>query len=446
MNKKGLFSLMFLFCVFYLNAQTISTIAGNGANTYSGDGGPGTSASIGFPGFINFDQSGNFYFEELNNTIRQVSSGGTIRTIAGNGSAGFSGDNGPATLAQLNFPGGGGAVCDLFGNLYVADQSNNRIRKIDGSSGIISTIAGTGTSGYGGDGGPASASLINSPVSITIDINGNLYFLDGFNNRIRKINVTGIITTFAGNGINGFYGDGGPATAARISSGGGIHVAPDNFLYHADGFRIRKINLSSGIITTIAGSSVQGFSGDGGPATAAQLFLAIDVAVNPDGYIYISDVDNNRIRMINPSGIITTILGNGAGAYSGDGGPASVAQINSARGIVLDSCGSLYIVDNGNHRIRKLSYPHCNFLGVENKMQPVENIIVSPNPTPDNLNIRIMTPCTYRLLNLLGATTQQGTLKAGDNTISIKALPTGMYMLELTDEERNRTVTKIIKQ
>jgi trimeric autotransporter adhesin len=348
---------LFLLCDLITKAQIISTVAGNGGAGYLGDGGSATLASIGSSGIIALDKHGNFYFSQLNNTIRKVSLTGVISTIAGNGIAGFSGDGGPATAAMLNFTGGSGVVFDKFDNLFIADQANNRIRKIDATTGIISTIAGIGIGGFAGDGGLASAAMLNSPSHITIDTFGNLYILDGLNYRIRKINTTGIISTLAGTGTMAFSGDGGPATAAELYVGGCMAVGNNNELYLADGIRVRKIDLNSNIITTIAGNGSYGFSGDSGPASSAQFFSTMGIAIDKSDNIYIGDRNNHRIRSINSAGVIMTLTGNGIGGFSGDGGLAASAQIYSPRGLAIDPCGSLYIVDNANLRIRKVTMP-----------------------------------------------------------------------------------------
>ena len=242
---------------------------------------------------------------------------------------------------------------DGSGNLYIADLGNHRIRKVD-AAGVISTVAGDGTWGSSGDGGPATAAQLRRPYDVALDGAGNLYIADEFNRRIRKVDAAGVITTVAGDGTEGFGGDGGPATAARLDSPSGVALDGDGNLYIADrgNNRIRKVR--SGVITTVAGDGTYGYSGDGGPATAALLNGPTDVAVDGAGNLYIADHDNDRIRKVDPAGVITTVAGDGTEGYGGDGGAATAAQLHWPRGVALDGAGNLYIADTSNHRIRKV--------------------------------------------------------------------------------------------
>ena len=327
----------------------LAVVAGNGAPGFSGDGGPASSASLGQPFGVAVDSAGNLYIADTpNNRIRKVS-GGTITTVAGNGAYAFSGDGGPATSASLNQPFG--VAVDSAGNLYIADSDNNRIRKVSG--GTITTVAGNGVGGFSGDGGPATGASLNAPLGVAVDSAGKLYIADSWNYRIRKV-TGGTITTIAGNENGGFSGDGGPATNASL--GGPFGVAIDSFgnLYIADfeNNRIRKV--TGGTITTVAGNGNQGFSGDGGPATSAPLHQPAGVAVDSAGNLYIADSWNYRIRKV-AGGTITTVAGNGAYRFSGDGGPATNASLNQPEGVAIDSAGNLYIADFDNNRIRKVS-------------------------------------------------------------------------------------------
>ena len=219
---------------------------------------------------------------------------------------------------------------DASGNLYIADTGNNRIRKVS-ATGIITTVAGNGSAGYSGDGGPATSAQLDGPEGVAVDGSGNLYIADTCNNRIRKVSATGIITTVAGNGSAGYSGDGGPATSAQLSLPAGVAVDGSGNLYIADSGnnRIRKVS-ATGIITTVAGNGSPGYSGDGGPATSAQLNQPAGVAVDASGNLYIADSSNNRIRKVSATGIITTVAGNGFDGYSGDGGPATSAATQLA--------------------------------------------------------------------------------------------------------------------
>jgi sugar lactone lactonase YvrE/pimeloyl-ACP methyl ester carboxylesterase len=277
----------------------------------------------------------------------------TITTIAGTSVPGYSGDQGLATAAQLNGPAG--LAFDTAGNLFIADTANNVVRRVDAVTGIITTVAGTGVAGFSGDGGAAINAELNKPVDLTTDRAGNIYVSDVSNARVRKINVdTGIISTFAGNGINGFSGDGGPATDAALSFPNGIKFDPAGNLFFADSLnnRIRRIDGITGVITTVAGTGVSGFSGDGGPATNATFGFPSDVRIDTAGNIYIADFQNNRIRKVDTSGTINTIAGNGTSISSGDNGPATNAGIAGPLAITTDSAGNLYIGAVSEQHIR----------------------------------------------------------------------------------------------
>jgi len=338
-----------------VSTGAIATVAGNGTLGYSGDGGPATSAELNTPESIAFDSTGNLYIADSDNErIRMVTiSTGVISTVAGTGWPSYCCDGGPAVDAELHFPAA--IVLDPAGNLYIADTDNNLIRKVTVSSGIITTIAGSGF--YSGDGGPATSALLNYPSGIVADPSGNLYIADYFNCRVRKVSAsTGIITTFAGNGLCGYTGDGGAATDAQESYPAGVALDSAGNLYIAGENSIRKVTASTGIITTLAGSSVPGYSGDGGPATSAALSGPQAVAVDSAGNLYIADADNNCIRKVTIStGIITTVAGNGTAGYSGDGGAATSAELSYPSGVALDSAGNIYIADFDNSLIRKVT-------------------------------------------------------------------------------------------
>ena len=276
-----------------------------------------------------------------------------INTLAGNGTGGFSGDGGPATAAELASPSAIGI--DASGNVYFADYSNQRIRMIN-SSGVISTFAGNGFSGYSGDGGQATAAELNSAFGVCFDAaTGNVYIADGSNNCVRMVNTSGIISTIAGNGTSAFSGDGGPATAAEMSFPEFVVTDNSGNLYIADNGNgsIRMVN-SSGIISTIIGNGTQGYSGDGGQATAAQLNSPGGMSIDGSGNIFVADESNNRIRMVNSSGIINTVAGIGTFGYSGDGGQATAAELNVPYDVSVDAYGDLYVADLSNSVIRMI--------------------------------------------------------------------------------------------
>jgi trimeric autotransporter adhesin len=387
-------------CVFKLDQNGVLTrVAGNSRAGYSGDGGPATSAQLGARWGVAVDGVGNLFIAD-DKSVRKVSASGIITTVAGNGTPGFSGDGGPAPSAQLN--GAISVAVDNQGTLFIADYNNRRIRKVP-TSGIITTVAGNGILGYSGDGGAATSAALGEvtgiavdgagnvfiasfgvvrkvspggiittvagggtaglgdggqatgaevqPWGVAVDSAGNLFIAEYLGRRIRKVSPNGTITTVAGGGTADL-GDGGPATKAQLGRPGAVAVDGEGNLFIADE-RIRKVS-SSGIITTVAGNGRDAccFSGDGGPATAAQVQPS---GVALDGARNLFVAGDNRIRKVSPEGIITTVVGNGTSGFSGDGGPAISAQLNSPRAMAVDSAGNLFIADGGNQRIRKVS-------------------------------------------------------------------------------------------
>jgi len=312
----------------------IGTIAGNGSAGFSGDGGAATSAQLNLPGGIAVDSSGNLYIADGGNHRVRKLSNGTITTVAGNGTAGFAGDNGAATSAELNDPVG--VAVDSSGNLYIADAGNNVIRKV--SNGIITTFAGNNTLGYTGDGGAATSAELNNPVGVAVDSAGNVYIADANNNAIREVSG-GNISTFTGGTLH-------HPDSIAVDLGGNLYVA--------DTGGTRIVFLSGGTATVFAGDGSIGFSGDNGLAVNAALDDPVGVAVDSAGYVYIADTFNSRIRKVSPEGVITTIAGRGGAGDSGDGGPATRATLYFPHAVAADSAGNVYISDEGNSTIRRL--------------------------------------------------------------------------------------------
>jgi hypothetical protein len=363
-------------------AQIITTIAGNQHPSNTGDGGPASAASIYYPVDGVFDKNGNYYIGtgSSGNTIRKINTNGIITTFAGTGVAGYNGDNIQATAAKMNNPQG--LAVDSAGNVFVSEDFNARIRKIDIHTGIITTVCGTGINGFSGDGGPATAAQIFGNLDICFDEKQNLYVADYGNQRVRKITPAGIISTYAGGGTG--LGSSGPATAAGISAGG---LCTDNSgnLYISDGARyVYKVD-AYGLISIYAGNMVSGHTGDGGPATAAQICpseLIIDTYKN----LFISGYNSNEIRMITSTGIIETLAGSyGVAGHTGDGGPATAALLNHPAGLALDSCGNLIICGGHDFCIRKISFPKCNYLATNELPHLPEEISCYPNPVFNEL-------------------------------------------------------------
>jgi sugar lactone lactonase YvrE len=355
--------------------DTIRTIAGRGnidgrgpnaGGGFSGDGGPATKADISTPSGLVVDPRGNVYIADRSNErVRKVSPNGTITTVVGNGRQDFSGDGGPATSAAVDRPEG--IALDAQGNLYIADTGNARVRKVT-PAGTISTFACTGhrrngTNGSSGDGAAATRAECG-PTHLAVSKQGEVYIIDAAaaGCTVRKIDGTGIITTIAGTGVRGFSGDGGPAIKAQMNNVLGIAVDAQGNIYLADdgNRRIRKITRD-GKIRTIAGNGKpRGPLGDGGPATRAQISNIWDVAVDARGNVYIADASNDRVRKVKPGGKISTVAGNttgpiSRGAFGGDGGPARLAALSAPDTLALDSQGSLYVGELGNSRVRKIT-------------------------------------------------------------------------------------------
>ena len=346
----------------------ITTVAGNGNFNYSGDGGLATNATMRQPVGLCFDALGNMYVGDYyNSRVRVVNTNGFIRTFAGSGSPFYSGDGGAATNAGLDLCAG--MAFDVIGNLYIAIDAGSyppdfRVRKVD-TNGIITTVAGTNIRRYFGDGGAATNAGLTGPTDVALDNVGNLYIADRDDNCISKVDTNGIITTVAGRGS--VQVDGGAATNALISAPTGVTLDASGNLYitERDRSRIRKVD-TNGIITTVAGNGIQGYSGDGAAATNANINLPEGVVFDASGNLYVTDSQNNRIRKVDTIGIITTIAGNGVQGYSGDGGAATNASLNTPAFGAFDIAGNFYFTDAGNNCMREVHVTGLPYLSINN--------------------------------------------------------------------------------
>jgi DNA-binding beta-propeller fold protein YncE len=341
------------------NDWIITTAVGLGMPGFAGDGGPAAGALLNGPFDLGFDQAGNLYFSDtFNHRIRRVDgASGIISTVGGSGARGYAGDGGAATAAAFNEPYG--IAVDRSGTIYVADRHNHRVRRIDGVTGLITTVAGCGTAGFAGDGGPAAAAGLVEPNGLGLDPGQErLFIADVADHRVRVVDLgRGTIATFAGTGAAAHNGDGGPAAAAAVFGARAVKVAADGTVYilERQGSTLRAVAPGTGTIATVAGSGARGYLGDGGPAHAALFDAPKEFALGPNRDILVVDTENHAIRRIDGvTRIIETIAGGRKGA-DGDGGPATAAGLGRPHGAVVGPDGAIYIGDTENHRIRKLT-------------------------------------------------------------------------------------------
>ena len=351
------------------DTNLINTVAGNGTANYSGDGGTAKSAALFAPDGTGYDAASNLFIADTSNhRIRRVDAAtGLVTTVAGTGVAGFLGDAAPAVNEPLNFPED--VAVDSLGNLFIADRVNSRVRRVDAETGFVTSFVGSGSFAFAGDGLTGDKAAVRQPRGVAVDTDDNLFIADTLNHRIRRVfNETGKIFTYAGNGNADHSGDGGPATSATLNEPNGVVADAEGNIYIADtgNHRVRRVDVETRIIITVAGNGEAGFSGDGGQATSARLNEPTDVAVDGQGSLFIADSLNNRVRRVDlAAGTITTVAGEGAPGFGGDGGSAALALLNRPRSVAVGPRGDLFVSDTLNNRVRMVAV-----------------VVPTPTPTP----------------------------------------------------------------
>ncbi len=423
----------------------ITSIAGNGITQYIGDGYPATDYSLADPSGLCRDKHHNLIISDfLDHRLRMLRND-TLFTLAGNGTPSTSGDGGQASAATFNNPSG---VCsDTAGNLYVTEYLGDVVRKISAATGIITTVCGKGTGGFSGDGGQATAATLETPHGAAIDAAGNLYIPDFGNQRIRKVTAaTGIISTIAGTGTPGFSGDGGPATAAMISYPTAVTIDGNGNILIADKGNnvIRKIDATTGKISTIAGTTVLGYDGDGGPASHATLNNPNNIFVDQHGNIFISDMGNNVVRKVETTGEIHTVAGCGVLGYTGDGGLAVLAKLNGPHSLLVDELDYLYIGDGNSSVIRKVSP------GTSRVIEINQSPRASAFPNPSTGNFTLSLPGAHStsqivIYNAIGSLIYDTEFTGERCDLNITDRPAGTYLLRVITNKGSQTIRLVIQ-
>ncbi|MCW3122127.1 MAG: repeat containing protein [Flavipsychrobacter sp.] len=437
--KKFLFLLLTM--PFLSQAQRIATFAGNGTNGTAVAGTPATAAQIGEIHGIAVDANRNVYIASTipDQRILKIDTAGIITVFAGNGTKGYSGDGGPATDAQLNYPTS--IAFDRAGNAYIADDFNHCIRKVN-TSGIISAFAGNGTEGSSGNGGPATAAQLYAPIAVAVDDGGNVYIAQQGDDVIRKVNSLGIISNFAGTGVRDFNGDGGPATIASLAQPNRLAISANGDVYVNDygNYRVRKID-NSGIITTFAGTGKAGHGPDGVNAQDSPL-SPYGLACDNDGNVYIVNVGTCTIHVVDADGVINTIAGNGDYGYNGDCIDPRKAQFRMPDAIAVDANGLVYIADRANNRIRVVG-SNCINLGVGELSSNKETISLHPNPVTTTLKITAPDKINeIVIVNYLGQTVYADEYNDAAIEVNVEHLPAGVYFVKVNGLD----VRKFVKE
>lgn len=423
--------------------QVIVTVAGTGMGGYSGDGGPATNAKMEEPTAIAFDKEGNLYFSDGSiSRIRKVTPAGIITSVAGNGSSGYCCDGFPATLAQIN--GGGGIAVDKWNNIYYSDGGDHRVRKIT-PDGIIRTIAGTGVAGYNGDGMPATDAQLKIPENIAVDDTGNVYIGDRGNIRIRKINTAGIITTIAGTGAVGLAPDGAKADTSEINGTSCLFVDSAGNVFFSDNNRIRKITSGNGLLSTLAGNGITGYSGDGGPATSASISTS-KFTVDSIGNLYLSDGAPERIRKVSTAGIITTVAGTGGAGLENDGAPVLLARLHTPYGIAFSPAGELHFADKSSARIRKIT---PTWDAASDMRVSESELELFPNPAWGNVMVvvkGVVAEVPVIITDAKGTVVSEQQVRGNTRTrIDLSNFPAGIYTVRVITAEKTITKELLIK-